>query len=211
MQNYFDECSFFIPSTPPWSLTREVLECRFHLNDNLKAVSLRLAWLLTCCEGPFALGHSGCVKRWAAVLPKQSTTLSFLMVFQTSSKVFFCFFQVERSLSTVIFSRWQWPQLALRPTGEDEPLWCHLDSRLFLFDWDTVSVYFVTVLPIFFSSRCKNPLEDALESSFSSDTINATVVEETNQTLKVVLSNLKCVLVLEELAEVLTYISLLNH
>lgn len=49
VQNDFDGCSFECPPFP-WSLTRKVSKCHFHLNVNLMAASLKLAWMLICCE-----------------------------------------------------------------------------------------------------------------------------------------------------------------
>lgn len=37
---------FLMPRPFPWSLTRKVSKCHFHLNVNLMAASLKLAWML---------------------------------------------------------------------------------------------------------------------------------------------------------------------
>lgn len=44
----------FFCADPPWSMTRKVPQCHFHLNVNLKAISLRPTRMLTCFESRFA-------------------------------------------------------------------------------------------------------------------------------------------------------------
>lgn len=165
MQNDFDECIFFffIPPTPPWSLTREVPQCHFHLNVNLKAVSLRLAWMLICFESLFASDHNGYVKLWAVVSLNQHT---FFFFPKSSYKCFPTLRLSKRFLSTLIFSQWQC--LAPRPMGENKTLCC-FGSWIahFFLDWWIVLFWFVTVLPISYSSCSQSSLKDTSASRSS--------------------------------------------
>lgn len=75
VENDFDERVFvFFFCSPPWTLTREVLQCRFHLNVNLKSISLRLARMLMCLESWFASSHSRYGKQWTLVPLNQQTS-----------------------------------------------------------------------------------------------------------------------------------------
>jgi len=121
VQNDFDGWSIFPPPTPPWSLTYEVLKCHFHLNVNLRTVSLRLAWLLTCFASLFALDHIGYAELWAVVSLNQNTLFSFSSAFSKElRRLFFCSLLVQCFVSPLIFSWWQW--LALRSMRENKPL-----------------------------------------------------------------------------------------
>ena len=126
---------FFIPPTPPWSLTREVLKCHFHLNVNLKAVFFKTGM------GADMLWKSICIRpRWVSecevIVTKTKHILCFLFFlpvffFKEPLKVFFCSLVVKRFLSTLIFSQWRWP--APRPVGENETLWCRFGSWIRLY------------------------------------------------------------------------------
>lgn len=111
MQNDFDEWIFFSPPTPPWSLTREVPQCHFHLNVNLKTLSLRLAWMLIRFESLFASHHNGSAKLWAVCHLTDAHWFFFssLLPQRTPISVFFGLSLVEKVfLSTLIFSGWQY-------------------------------------------------------------------------------------------------------
>lgn len=124
-----DAFFLFHPLLPdPWHC--EVLTRHFHLNVNLKAVSLRLAWMLIYSESLFALDHVGYGKLWETNVAKPDNIRFFSVFCKEPLRVFFCSGFVRRLSTTLIFSHWQW--LVLRPIGENKTLWICFGSWISL-------------------------------------------------------------------------------
>lgn len=105
---------FFTLASPLWTLTREVLQCRFHLNVNLKAISLRRAWMLMRLESRFA--HN----RYAKLCRKKPTDILFSQ--RAHISVFLLFAQKDFGpLLSFLCDDW-------RPMGENKALWWQCGS-----------------------------------------------------------------------------------